>query len=87
MQHPAFEGAKTIGLSLQPAVRQILDRLVHRPLHRQRLHSCSTQFRTENRCALFLELLLCSAQFRTENRNALFLELLIEVEATGPDGK
>jgi hypothetical protein len=38
---------------------------------------CMTaQFRTENRCALFLELLCMTAQFRTENRCALFLELL-----------
>ncbi|RVD51274.1 hypothetical protein EN804_23840 [Mesorhizobium sp. M8A.F.Ca.ET.161.01.1.1] len=36
-----------------------------------------TQFRTENRCALFLELLIFAfTQFRTENRCALFLELL-----------
>ncbi|CAN7257103.1 hypothetical protein [Mesorhizobium sp. LjNodule214] len=35
-----------------------------------------TQFRTENRYALFLELLFVSTQFRTENRYALFLELL-----------
>ncbi|RUU12802.1 hypothetical protein EOD23_06405 [Mesorhizobium sp. USDA-HM6] len=35
-----------------------------------------TQFRTENRHALFLELLLALTQFRTENRYALFLELL-----------
>ena len=34
-----------------------------------------TQFRTENRYALFLELLFVSTQFRTENRYALFLEL------------
>ncbi|AZO20949.1 hypothetical protein EJ070_09850 [Mesorhizobium sp. M1E.F.Ca.ET.045.02.1.1] len=27
-----------------------------------------TQFRTENRCALFLELLFILTQFRTENR-------------------
>ncbi|PBB33953.1 hypothetical protein CK221_22285 [Mesorhizobium sp. WSM3868] len=46
-----------------------------------------TQFRTENRCALFLELLTYLTQFRTENRCAPFLELLIEVEATEPDGK
>ncbi|NEH53616.1 hypothetical protein GR210_33125 [Rhizobium leguminosarum] len=35
-----------------------------------------TQFRTENRFALFLELLLTLTQSRTENRFALFLELL-----------
>ncbi|MBY5515356.1 hypothetical protein ACU8NH_03900 [Rhizobium leguminosarum] len=35
-----------------------------------------TQSRTENRCALFLELLSLVSQFRTENRCALFLELL-----------
>ncbi|TPO00899.1 hypothetical protein FJ980_23060 [Mesorhizobium sp. B1-1-5] len=35
-----------------------------------------TQFRTENRCALFPELRFCLSQFRTENRCALFLELL-----------
>ncbi|TBE57339.1 hypothetical protein ELG97_04615 [Rhizobium leguminosarum] len=35
-----------------------------------------SQFRTENRCALFLELLSLVSQFRTENRCALFLELL-----------
>ncbi|TIT53477.1 hypothetical protein FJ950_22405 [Mesorhizobium sp. B2-3-14] len=33
--------------------------------------------REENRCALFLELLIFAfTQFRTENRCALFLELL-----------
>ncbi|TIS49735.1 MAG: hypothetical protein E5W93_18485 [Mesorhizobium sp.] len=31
---------------------------------------------TENRCALFLELLSAFEQSRTENRCALFLELL-----------
>ncbi|MGR9127871.1 hypothetical protein [Rhizobium leguminosarum] len=35
-----------------------------------------TQSRTENRCAIFLELLSLVSQFRTENRCALFLELL-----------
>ncbi len=44
------------------------------------LRQCSnlslTQFQTENRCALFLELLTLLPQLRTENRCALFLELL-----------
>ncbi|PBC22302.1 hypothetical protein CK226_16925 [Mesorhizobium sp. WSM4311] len=35
-----------------------------------------TQFRTENRFTLFLELLRVLTQFRTENRFTLFLELL-----------
>jgi len=34
------------------------------------------QSRTENRFALFLELLFVIPQFRTENRFTLFLELL-----------
>ncbi|MBA9031694.1 hypothetical protein [Rhizobium leguminosarum] len=45
-----------------------------------------TQSRTENRCALFLELLSLVSQFRTENRCALFLELLSWFHAI-PDGK
>ncbi|MFK0273833.1 hypothetical protein ACIQUG_09165 [Ensifer sp. NPDC090286] len=36
---------------------------------------CLSQFRTQNRCALLLEL-LCLSQFRTQNRCALLLELL-----------
>ncbi len=39
-----------------------------------------TQFRTENRCTLFLELLFVFTQFRTENRYTLFLELLYATE-------
>ncbi|RVL86267.1 hypothetical protein CN131_27385, partial [Sinorhizobium meliloti] len=34
------------------------------------------QFRTENRCELFLELITLLPQLRTENRCELFLELL-----------
>ena len=42
-----------------------------------RLAPFLTQFRTENRFALFLELPLFLTQFRTKNRFALFLELLV----------
>ncbi|MDW9416243.1 hypothetical protein CN116_11475 [Sinorhizobium meliloti] len=40
------------------------------------VHPSLPQLRTENRCALFLELLTLLPQLRTENRCALFLELL-----------
>jgi hypothetical protein len=54
----------------------LLDRFV---VSRKRRHDpfhYFKQFRAENRCALFLELLLFSTQSRAENRCALFLELL-----------
>jgi hypothetical protein len=55
----------------------LLDRFV---VSRKRRHDpfhYFKQFRAENRCALFLELLLFSTQSRAENRCALFLELLL----------